>query len=112
MTIARLFSVLCPVYRAYPRSLRSFLVAGMITCVAGLAQDEGNGQALSPPLGWSSWSALETNIDENTIQSIAQIQASLLKPAGYIYVNVDGGWYMNPDLGVDSNGRWMAAPSK
>src|SRR5205085_2059139 len=98
--------------RIFAGSRAVFLLTGFIMCGNPFASGADNGQALSPPLGWSSWSALETNIDENTIKTIAQIQASLLKPAGYVYVNVDGGWYLNPDLGIDLNGRWIADPDK
>ena len=91
----------------------SFILAACICLVAGPpVSGASNGLASSPPLGWSSWSALETGIDENTIKAIAERQAALLKPYGYRYVNVDGGWYLNPDLGIDANGRWMADPAK
>jgi len=91
----------------------AFPLAALLIC-AGCpsTRAEDNGVALTPPMGWSSWSALETGIDESTIMAIAQVQASTLKSAGYLYVNVDGGWYLNPDMGVDANGRWIADPSK
>ncbi len=91
-----------------------FLLAGFFAGAAGAPPAWGaeNGLALSPPLGWSSWSALETSIDENTIRTMAQAQAATLKSAGYVYHNVDGGWYLNPDLNVDANGRWIADASR
>ena len=94
--------------------MRVSFIAAACLCLAAcpLVSGASNGLASSPPLGWSSWSALETNIDENTIKAIAERQAALFKPFGYRYVNVDGGWYLNPDLGVDANGRWIADPAK
>jgi hypothetical protein len=71
-----------------------------------------NGLALSPPLGWSSWSSLQTNVDEESIKAVVQIQASTLKASGYVYVNVDAGWYVNPDTAVDPFGRWVADSTK
>lgn len=99
--------------RRFPR--RAFFpLAGLLVWFAGcpFTRAEDNGLALSPPMGWSSWSSLLINVDESAIKAIAQIQASSLKSAGYVYVNVDAGWYLNPDLGIDSNGRWIADPSK
>ena len=86
------------------------LAACLTTGQTAIAED--NGKAITPPMGWSSWSALETNIDEITIKEIAELQSSLLKSAGYKYVNVDGGWYQNPDVGVDANGRWLEDRAK
>ena len=97
------------------RPIRSVLCAlAVLACAAGpqpaLAQT--NAQALSPPLGWTTWTSLQTDLDEASVKAIAQIQASLLKDSGYVYVNVDGGWYLNPDLAVDAHGRWIADPAK
>jgi alpha-galactosidase len=77
-----------------------------LRCGAVYAAD--NGRALTPPMGWTTWSSLQTNIDEDTIKAIARVQAATLKASGYIYVNVDGGWYLNPDAEVDAFGRWVA----
>lgn len=86
------------------------LSAGL--ALAPPAYTADNGLSLTPPMGWSSWSALQTAVDENTVKSIAQVQATVLKSAGYVYVNVDGGWYLDPDADIDSNGRWIADPKK
>lgn len=76
------------------------------------AHAQPNGQALTPPMGWTTWTSLQTDIDEDTIKAIASVQASTLAPYGYRYVNVDGGWYQNPDAAVDAHGRWVADPAK
>src|SRR6185436_8276667 len=76
------------------------------------AEAATNGLALSPPLGWTSWSGFQTEIDEESIKAVARVQADLLKESGYVYVNVDGGWYLNPDAEVDPYGRWVADRNK
>jgi alpha-galactosidase len=82
----------------------------MLCCClgGGVARAATNGLALSPPMGWTTWSSLQTNIDEETVKAVARIQAATLKSSGYVYVNVDGGWYTNPDAAVDPFGRWVA----
>jgi len=88
----------------------------VVLCLAGahwnLLCAADNGLSTPPALGWTTWTSLETSLDSVTIKSIADRQASLLKPAGYIYVNVDGGWYANPDTGVDFYGRWTPHPDR
>ncbi len=54
-----------------------------------------NGLARTPPMGWNSWYAYESRGTQIT-SSIAKTQASEmateLKPYGYTYFNLDGGW--------------------
>lgn len=51
------------------------------------------GQAVTPPMGWNSWNAFATNIDETKILGSAQrIVDSGLAAKGYRYVNIDDGW--------------------
>ncbi|HLI83104.1 MAG TPA: alpha-galactosidase [Bryobacteraceae bacterium] len=76
------------------------------------AQAAHLGLKASPPLGWSSWSSFEASVNETTVHAVAQSLVSTLKPAGYVYVNIDAGWYQNPDTAVDAYGRWIADPSK
>ena len=76
------------------------------------AEASTNGLAVSPPLGWSSWTSLQAAVSEDAVKEVAATQASLLRGSGYVYVNVDGGWYLNPDLDVDPFGRWIADPAK
>jgi alpha-galactosidase len=98
----------------------SIISVARIAACAGLmlgacvtpARGEANGLALSPPLGWTTWSSLQTTLDAESVKAIARIQAASLKSSGYIYVNVDGGWYANPDAVVDAYGRWVADADK
>lgn len=52
------------------------------------------GRASTPPMGWSSWNAFGTDIDETKILGSAQrIVDSGLASKGYRYVNIDDGWW-------------------
>ena len=51
------------------------------------------GRASTPPMGWSSWNAFGTDIDEAKILGSAQrIADSGLAARGYRYINIDDGW--------------------
>lgn len=53
----------------------------------------GNGAALTPPMGWSSWNLFATKINEDLIRQIADaMEKSGLAEAGYKYVNIDDCW--------------------
>jgi alpha-galactosidase len=54
---------------------------------------EPDGQARTPPMGWSSWNKFADKIDDATIRGIADaLVSSGLRDAGYVYVNIDDGW--------------------
>ncbi|WP_022909438.1 glycoside hydrolase family 27 protein [Aestuariimicrobium kwangyangense] len=47
----------------------------------------------TPPMGWNSWNAFRTRIDEQQIVSMADVIVSTgLRDAGYQYLVVDDGW--------------------
>jgi hypothetical protein len=51
------------------------------------------GRAATPPMGWSTWNAFATDIDEDKILGSAkQIVDSGLAAKGYRYINIDDGW--------------------
>ncbi len=51
------------------------------------------GHAATPPMGWSSWNAFGTDIDEAKVLGAAQrLVDSGLAAKGYRYVNIDDGW--------------------
>src|SRR5688500_1238957 len=53
------------------------------------------GRALTPPMGWNSWNAFATDIDEQKIVGSAQaLVDSGLARKGYRYVNIDDGWWL------------------
>ncbi|NJC34127.1 hypothetical protein GGR88_001601 [Sphingomonas jejuensis] len=53
------------------------------------------GQAPLPPMGWASWNAFNSDIDEEKILASAQaLVDSGLASLGYRYVNIDDGWWL------------------
>lgn len=52
------------------------------------------GNAPLPPMGWNSWNAFGTDIDEEKVIASAQlIVESGLAAKGYRYINIDDGWW-------------------
>ncbi len=69
-----------------------FLLIMMVSSVSALE----NGMARKPPMGWNSWNVFRQDINEDNIKSIADHMVSTgLAEAGYEYVVVDGGWFVN-----------------
>jgi len=60
------------------------------------AQFKNNNLSL-PPLGWNSWTNLGWRVTEKGILSNAETMAVKLKPFGYSYIVLDGGWHANPE---------------
>ncbi|MDO7836400.1 NPCBM/NEW2 domain-containing protein [Sphingobium sp. HBC34] len=53
------------------------------------------GQAALPPMGWNSWNAFATEIDEAKLMGSARrIVDSGLAQKGYRYINIDDGWWL------------------
>jgi len=57
------------------------------------------GRAATPPMGWNSWNAFQTDIDEDKILGSAQrIVDTGLAAKGYRYINLDDGWALKRRL--------------
>ncbi|MET0374816.1 MAG: NPCBM/NEW2 domain-containing protein [Rhizorhabdus sp.] len=53
-----------------------------------------DGHAATPPMGWNSWNAFFTDMDEEKVLASARkIVESGLAAKGYRYVNLDEGWW-------------------
>ncbi|MEY9856154.1 alpha-galactosidase [Catenulispora sp. GAS73] len=104
--------------RPGPRRLLALFVAALLAlfCVDGRepkAYAQSNGAAITPLMGWSSWSFLRNAPTEAKMKAQAQGMAnSGLVAAGYKYVNLDDFWYLDPANTVDANGRWVTDSSK
>jgi alpha-galactosidase len=88
--------------------MRTLLTAGLIAALLGpsVAAAQADplaptgrwtaytaGRAATPPMGWSTWNAFATDIDEDKILGSAkQIVDSGLAAKGYRYINIDDGW--------------------
>lgn len=70
------------------------LVIALIPAVAATARSDSHAPVLAatPPMGWSSWSALRGNITEDKIMAEAQVMHDQLRQHGYQYINIDSGW--------------------
>jgi hypothetical protein len=61
---------------------------------AGRWSEDTVGNAPLPPMGWNSWNAFATQIDEEKLMGSAKaIVASGLRDLGYRYINIDDGWW-------------------
>lgn len=53
------------------------------------------GAAKTPPMGWNSWNAFHTDVDEHKVIGSAQaIVDTGLAKLGYKYINIDDGWWL------------------
>jgi alpha-galactosidase len=53
------------------------------------------GAASTPPMGWNSWNAFRTEVTEEKVLGAAQALIDTgLADLGYVYVNVDDGWWL------------------
>jgi len=52
-------------------------------------------QGRTPPMGWNSWNAFRTEVDEAKVLGAAKVLVdSGLAKLGYTYVNIDDGWWL------------------
>ncbi len=48
-----------------------------------------------PPMGWSSWNSFSNTVNSaNVVEQAKAIHESELQKAGYVYVNIDEGWWL------------------
>ncbi|MDE2306153.1 MAG: NPCBM/NEW2 domain-containing protein [Gammaproteobacteria bacterium] len=63
---------------------------------AGHWTERNFGDAPRPPMGWNSWNAFHTRIDEAKLLGSARvIVESGLRDLGYRYINIDDGWWLS-----------------
>ncbi|ACU75106.1 Ricin B lectin [Catenulispora acidiphila DSM 44928] len=107
-----------PLVRPGPRRVFAVFLAALLAlfCANGSqpkAYAQSNGAALTPLMGWSSWSFLRSAPTEAKMKAQAQsMSSSGLVAAGYKYVNLDDFYYLNPGTTVDSYGRWVIDTGK
>ena len=54
-----------------------------------------DGQAALPPMGWNSWNAFNSDVDEEKVMASARLIVDKgLAAAGYRYINIDDGWWL------------------
>ncbi|WP_035795116.1 alpha-galactosidase [Kitasatospora mediocidica] len=90
------------------------MLAAMALAVSGLgtaslvtaapAAALGNGNALTPPMGWNSWNSMGPSVTEAEVkQTIDFMAANGLVQAGYNTVTVDDGWSMRHRSGQSAD---------
>ncbi|SDG77400.1 Alpha galactosidase A [Duganella sp. OV458] len=65
--------------------------------LAAAGRWEGNttGGARTPPMGWNSWNAFRTEVDEGKVMGAAGVLVdSGMARLGYNHVNIDDGWWL------------------
>jgi len=61
---------------------------------AGHWEGSARAGAGTPPMGWNSWNAFRTEVDEEKVIGAARVLVdSGLAKLGYTYVNLDDGWW-------------------
>jgi len=67
---------------------------------AGRWEGATSGSASTPPMGWNSWNAFRTEVDEAKVLGAAQtLVDSGLARLGYQHVNIDDGWWLKRRTG-------------
>ncbi|MFF4488184.1 NEW3 domain-containing protein [Streptomyces sp. NPDC001544] len=84
--------------RLLPVVLSLGLVVGASSAVAapapGAPADSSPSLSSTPPMGWSSWSALREggSLTQDGIKAQARVMHDKLQRYGYRYINIDAGW--------------------
>lgn len=63
--------------------------------ILGLHSMQGQTHSLAPtpPMGWSTWNHFHHDISDRLVRAQADAMvASGMRDAGYVYINIDGGW--------------------
>jgi hypothetical protein len=87
------------------RLIAVLLLAGTMACTTPLRAEGieptgvwtaySKGQAQLPPMGWNSWNAFYSDVDEAKVLASAQVIVdSGLAAKGYRYINIDDGWWL------------------
>lgn len=70
-----------------------------------------NDNLTAPPLGWNSWTSYGWMVSEKDILVTADVMAEKLKPYGYEFLVLDGGWHVSGSPG-DTLDQYGMIPSK
>ena len=103
-------------------SARLLLTLLVLSVPPALTCGEAFPAASTPPLGWNSYDAYGTTVDEAQFRANALWMSAHLKRFGWHYVIIDMGWYVQnptppgnaPDaiVTLDSHGRYIPAPNR
>ncbi|MFF1875238.1 NPCBM/NEW2 domain-containing protein [Kitasatospora herbaricolor] len=83
----------------------------MIGAPPAAAQD--NNAALTPPMGWSSWSTVRANPTAQKLKDQAKAMSDKgLVAVGFKNINLDDFYYLAPQTNSDTYGRWQTDPAR
>ena len=83
--------------------IRQFMCRSKLTIKVPENEFYDGGDAMTPPMGWSSWNTFRNNIDENLIIETADaLKRTGLADCGYVHVNLDDCWHSSMR---DENGK-------
>jgi alpha-galactosidase len=86
------------------------LLPAVALTTAAPAAAEGNGLALTPPMGFNDWNAFKCNVSASLIEQTADTMVSSgMAKAGYKYVNIDDCWLSSARA---ADGSLVADPTK
>jgi len=73
-------------------------MAGLLVAGTNIATAQTQALAATPPMGWSTWNHFHRDISDALVRAQADaLVASGMRDAGYVYVNIDGGWQGSRD---------------
>lgn len=118
-----------PLIRTQPRglSLMRYLTPLLMSLTAASAISatpaaDHRALAPTPPMGWNSWDAFGTTLNESQARAQVDVMAAQLLPHGWRYFTVDIQWYepsskghdyrKDAKLAMDEFGRLLPAPEK
>ncbi|MGC1784935.1 MAG: glycoside hydrolase family 27 protein [Acidobacteriaceae bacterium] len=68
-------------------------LGGALLLGVGCASAQSAPLAATPPMGWSTWNHFHHDISDALVRAQADAMVSSgMRDAGYVYVNIDGGW--------------------
>lgn len=77
----------------YPVKEKSTILLVCFFCALVSKAQKFEGIAATPPMGWNSWNAFQTTINEKLVMQTADLMvANGMKEAGYSYIVLDDGW--------------------
>lgn len=66
---------------------------GILNAQASGSTGQADRLAPTPPMGWSTWNHFHHDISDALVRAQADaLVSSGMRDAGYVYVNIDGGW--------------------
>lgn len=104
------------------RDLLAALALSPLRLHAGVSTPDFRRLAPTPPMGWNSWDAYATTIDEPASLANATVMAEKLLPHGYNIFTIDAQWYeplangfayrQDAQLTMDAWGRLVPASNR